>query len=765
MTAPTNAVAAATAAQLPLPLDSVNEDIEAALDDFLLQLPSFDDDSDVLGGGGGPLPAVYAPPQAMTVDRASEAGGGGVGVPGGLDPLLNTINNIQAAAAAAVAAAPVAAPRRPSPSSKTPPPSSSAPAATQRPSRGPSLAAQQGAAPANGKTSTLERNREAQRRFRERQRSRVGQLERAAADAAAREGALRAELASARARIAELEVALDRTGPGLLDGSLLASELVNPGGARAQAAAALAAAEGSSALPQMPPLAAAEENGNGNGNGAPAAFSDCPSDKQMVAAVAASSGPAEGGNLARCLASSLKLTLESGVDGGAAGGVGASEGGSGGVGKGPGSATAETTTAAGRALCSPFSGSAAAGDQQGSAEPIELSPSQIRALSADEAVSFHHAFVAQLTAHLRVLDDPRAPRPRRAAATDAVGRLAKESLALYFRLLLSAPETWIELNDRLRSESDAAEASERGEGEQQQQQQPSSSGESGGRSAGGVTASPHSRHESSPSSSSGLPSPSSSPAPSSTLPTEADPRWAAVAEATRLTPEQRTAMVLLRRRLAADVAPLRERRAAAVRALAATLPPRSSGYEHTRQTMAAAEAIRELRLTMKCEVLARLTHTHELVNSLLTPVQVARSLVAGFPRPPDGLAVCLWVAAGEGDPDAVATLSAFGVGGFGGAGGEGTRQQPLLAGASPAEAAAAAAAAARNASLPLLPLPPFPNQPQQQQQQQQQNFTSALPMEDGGSNAVLDGGANAAAVAGTLCNGGGGSATITTGLE
>ena len=719
-----SATNATNAVVLPIEILDVNEDIEAALDDFLLQLPSFDDETDVLGGGAA-LPAVNAP-QAMTVDRASEVV---------INPLAQLINPAAVTAAAAPAGDGNGSARRPSSSSPTPPSSAApaqrpAPAPAQRPARGPSLASLQGAsAPHNGKASTLERNREAQRRFRERQRSRVGQLERAAADAAAREGALRAELASARARIAELEVALDRNGPGLLDGSLLASELADPQGAGARAAAALAAVQGS----PPPPVRAAS--------------GDCQSgDGRLVAAAAASSGPADGKDLARCLASSLRLTLEGGGGGGAGGadggGRGASEGGAGGPGRGPAGATAETTTVAGRALCSPFA-SAAPADPGRAAEPIELSPSQIRALSADEAVSFHHAFVAQLTAHLRVLDDPRAPRPRRAAAADAVGRLAKESLALYFRLLLSAPETWIELNDRLRSEGDAAEASERG-GE------PSGSSDDSGGTGGGASMSPHSRHES-PSGAPAAPasaSPSPRP-PSRDLPTEADPRWAAVAEATRLTPEQRTAMVLLRRRLAADVAPLRERRAAAVRALAATLPARSSGYEHTRQTMRAAEAIRELRLTMKCEVLARLTHTHELVNSLLTPVQVARSLVAGFPRPPDGLAVCLWVAAGEGDPDAVATLSAFGVGGIGGeasaaAGGLGGRgqqqqqQQQQQLGASPA-----------GALLPLPPLPPFPDLPPPPAAAS--NFASALPMEAGGSNAALDGG--------------GGSATITTGLE
>ena len=56
----------------------------------------------------------------------------------------------------------------------------------------------------------------------------------------------------------------------------------------------------------------------------------------------------------------------------------------------------------------------------------------------------------------------------------------------------------------------------------------------------------------------------------------------------------------------------------------------------------------------------RLAATHELVNTILTPIQVARALVAAFPRPPDGLATALWVAAGEGDVDAAATLASYG---------------------------------------------------------------------------------------------------------
>jgi len=102
-------------------------------------------------------------------------------------------------------------------------------------------------------------------------------------------------------------------------------------------------------------------------------------------------------------------------------------------------------------------------------------------------------------------------------------------------------------------------------------------------------------------------------------------------------------------------------------------------------------------------------------------------LVAGFPRPPDGLAVCLWVAAGEGDPDAVATLSSFGVGGFrvgGGGGGRGQQQGQ--------------ATTAANAPLP--PLPAAPPLPLQQQHQQQQAMVSSLPFEEGGSSAALGAG-------------------------
>ena len=178
-----SATNATGAVVLPIEISDVNEDIEAALDDFLLQLPSFDDDTDVLGGGAA-LPAVNAP-QAMTVDRASEVV---------INPLAQLINPAAVTAAAAPAGDGNGSARRPSSSSPTPPSSAApaqrpAPAPAQRPARGPSLASLQGAsAPHNGKASTLERNREAQRRFRERQRSRVGQLERAAA---ARPGGVR----------------------------------------------------------------------------------------------------------------------------------------------------------------------------------------------------------------------------------------------------------------------------------------------------------------------------------------------------------------------------------------------------------------------------------------------------------------------------------------------------------------------------------------------------------------------------------------------
>ena len=132
---------ASGATVLPLPLDNVNEDIEAALEIALNDfLPSFDDDADILGGGA-PLPAVYAP-QAMTVEV-----GGGVVPP--VDPLARSINKPAPASAHAGNGA-----RRPSSSSRSTPPSSAAaaaaPAPAQRPARGPSLASQQGAAPSNG---------------------------------------------------------------------------------------------------------------------------------------------------------------------------------------------------------------------------------------------------------------------------------------------------------------------------------------------------------------------------------------------------------------------------------------------------------------------------------------------------------------------------------------------------------------------------------------------------------------------------------------
>ncbi len=43
---------------------------------------------------------------------------------------------------------------------------------------------------------------------------------------------------------------------------------------------------------------------------------------------------------------------------------------------------------------------------------------------------------------------------------------------------------------------------------------------------------------------------------------------------------------------------------------------------------------------------------------LLTPVQVARCIVQGWPCTPDTLAICSWVAAEDGDAGALAVLTA-----------------------------------------------------------------------------------------------------------
>ena len=43
---------------------------------------------------------------------------------------------------------------------------------------------------------------------------------------------------------------------------------------------------------------------------------------------------------------------------------------------------------------------------------------------------------------------------------------------------------------------------------------------------------------------------------------------------------------------------------------------------------------------------------------LLTPVQVARCIVQGWPYTPDTLAICSWVAAEDGDAGALAVLTA-----------------------------------------------------------------------------------------------------------
>ena len=381
----------------------------------------------------------------------------------------------------------------------------------------------------SARAATLERNREAQRRFRERQRSRVHALERAAAEAHAREARLRADLASARARIAELEVALDVRG---------APTGVPAGGG----------VPGTSPPSALGPVLA--------GPSGPAP------DRAIVDKAVVMLGGDAAAGLENALTGSLTLS-GGGVDGAS----------------------------------------------------VELTPAQIRALSVDDLVAYHHAHTATLASLLATLDGEKSSATEKEAAAATVARLARESTALYFRVLLAAPDTWVKLG---RQRAAAAAAAAKG-------------------GVGGSQAPPATRSA-----------------------TEADPVWRTVATAMRLSPDQRAAMAALRRQLTADVAPLRARRQAAVDVLAATLAVRSSGFEHAAQTLSAAEAVADVRRAMKEEVLVRLAATHEMLNAVLTPVQLGRAFVAAFPRPPDGLAVALWVAAADSDADAAATLAGYG---------------------------------------------------------------------------------------------------------
>lgn len=237
---------------------------------------------------------------------------------------------------------------------------------------------------------------------------------------------------------------------------------------------------------------------------------------------------------------------------------------------------------------------------------MSLTPPQIRALSVDDVAGFHGAYVARLRCLLGELDSAVSSPSGRAAALAAIERLSAESVSLVFRVLLSNPSTMIEL---------------------------------GARSAGAAG----------PGESDRLP------------PAEADPGWLAVGKAMLLSPPQLRALLDLRSRLMAAIAPIRQRRVAAVTALASTLGVRLSGYEHMRQTLSASGAVAELRRSLKEEILVRLSSTNELSMRVLAPVQVARALVAAYPRPPDALAMALWLAADEGEADALRTLAGFGV--------------------------------------------------------------------------------------------------------
>jgi len=439
------------------------------------------------------------------------------------------------------------------------------------------------------KLSTQERNREAQRRFRERQRTRVSALEAAAAEAAGREGVLRAELTAARARIAELEVALDLQGGPATAGAVLA------GFAAGEAAAAAASLSEETMRSGAGGGAAAGGSGGGGGGGGGASSSDCgggggPHSRPTSGEAGgdAPRSPSDGG---QAVGDAHGTPLASAVAAASAAPTAAA---------GP-TASAAVADALARTLSSTL---VLTVDEAGGA--VSLTPLQIRGLSVDDVAGFHGAYVARLRLLLAEVDSPAARPAGRAAALAAIERLSAESVSLVFRVLLCNPSTMIELGAR------SAGAAAPGDGDR-------------------------------------LP------------PAEADLGWLAVGRAMLLSPPQLSALLDLRSRLMAAIAPIRRRRVAAVTALASTLGVRLSGYEHMRQTVSASGAVAELRRSLKEEILVRLSSTNELSMSVLAPVQVARALVAAYPRPPDALAVALWLAADQGEEDALSTLAGFGV--------------------------------------------------------------------------------------------------------
>lgn len=134
--------------------------------------------------------------------------------------------------------------------------------------------------------------------------------------------------------------------------------------------------------------------------------------------------------------------------------------------------------------------------------------------------------------------------------------------------------------------------------------------------------------------------------------------WLGVARSLLLSPEQRSELIQLRRLFISKLSSIIDQRKEIYTLLTGSVPS-AIGARHTAiRYLQSHECIEKLKRNMREEHVLKLDWISTLFKHLLTPVQVARCIVQGWPYTPDTLAICSWVAAEDGDAGALAVLTA-----------------------------------------------------------------------------------------------------------
>jgi hypothetical protein len=134
--------------------------------------------------------------------------------------------------------------------------------------------------------------------------------------------------------------------------------------------------------------------------------------------------------------------------------------------------------------------------------------------------------------------------------------------------------------------------------------------------------------------------------------------WLNVARSLSLSQEQKHNLAQLRRLFTSKMSAIVEQRKLIHQDLLAATPA-AIGARHTAiQYLKASETIERLKKNLREEHVLKLDWISTIFKHMMTPVQVARMIVQSFPFSPDTVAMACWVAAEDGDQDALNDLVA-----------------------------------------------------------------------------------------------------------